>query len=222
MLVEGMTEKLTLPFVFRALGHDADREEISIVECGGKPNMPLFVRDLQAAGVPYVVVHDRDAPAGREPIEAELKLNAQIPQSPGAARVVVLTPDFEGVAGLRGHSAQARARMARVLGQRRRLRRSSASRSSASGPPQSRSPGPGIRRASFAFVHLTGELLACAYDFLAGFRPTRALCSAHDENAPATGGGIGESPDLHPASEEVCAELRRPAGSPRGIDGWRR
>src|SRR5262249_1750451 len=36
ILVEGMTEKVTLPFVFRALGHDADREQISIVECGGK------------------------------------------------------------------------------------------------------------------------------------------------------------------------------------------
>jgi hypothetical protein len=44
LLVEGQTEKLVFPFIFQALGHDADREAISIVECGGKPNMPLFAR----------------------------------------------------------------------------------------------------------------------------------------------------------------------------------
>ena len=62
LLVEGRTEKLTFPLVFQALGHDADREGISIVECGGKPNMPLFVRVCQSAQVPYVVVHERRLP----------------------------------------------------------------------------------------------------------------------------------------------------------------
>jgi len=35
VFVEGLTEKLVLPFVFAALGYDVDREAISIVECGG-------------------------------------------------------------------------------------------------------------------------------------------------------------------------------------------
>jgi predicted ATP-dependent endonuclease of OLD family len=104
LLVEGRTEKLTLPFVFRALGHDADRLGISIVECGGKPNIPLFVRICEAARVPYVAMHDRDAPAGRKPIHGERVLNAQIQQLAGPERVVVLTPDFEGAAGLRARS----------------------------------------------------------------------------------------------------------------------
>jgi hypothetical protein len=43
ILVEGMTEKITFPFVFQALGLDADREQISIVECGGKANLRLFI-----------------------------------------------------------------------------------------------------------------------------------------------------------------------------------
>jgi len=102
LLVEGRTEKLTFPFVFRALGHDADRECISIVECGGKPNLLLFVRICQAVGVPYVVVHDRDAPEGRKPILGEHILNGQIRALAGRERTVVLTPDFEGVAGMRG------------------------------------------------------------------------------------------------------------------------
>ena len=102
VLVEGRTEKLTLPFVFRALGYDADREGISVVECGGKPNMPLFVRICQTARVPFVVVHDRDAAPGRKPIQGERVLNAQIAELAGRERTVVLAPDFEAIAGLRG------------------------------------------------------------------------------------------------------------------------
>ncbi len=58
VLVEGLTEKLVLPFVFSALGHDVDQDAISIVE---------------------------------------------IAETAGEEHVVVLDPDFEAVAGLRGH-----------------------------------------------------------------------------------------------------------------------
>jgi putative ATP-dependent endonuclease of the OLD family len=104
LLVEGRTEKLTFPFVFRALGHDVDREEITIVECGGKPNIPLFLRICRAAGIPFVVVHDRDAAPGKKPILGERVLNGQIAELAGPERTVVLAPDFEACAGLRGHS----------------------------------------------------------------------------------------------------------------------
>jgi putative ATP-dependent endonuclease of the OLD family len=104
LLVEGRTEKLVFPLVFQALGRDHDREAISIVECGGKPNMPLFARVCEAAGVPYVLVHDRDAPAGRRPIASERAVNAAIAAVAPPERVVVLEPDFEAVAGLQGHS----------------------------------------------------------------------------------------------------------------------
>jgi predicted ATP-dependent endonuclease of OLD family len=104
LLVEGRTEKLVFPFIFRMLGHDPDREAISIVECGGKPNIPLFARICDAVGVPCLVVHDRDAPPGRQPIPAERAVNAEIAEIAGAERTVVLEPDFEAVAGLVGHS----------------------------------------------------------------------------------------------------------------------
>jgi len=99
ILVEGMTEKVTMPFVFRALGHDADRERISIVECGGKANIPLFVEICKRARVPYVVVHDSDMRPDRDPVLSELKLNALIRRTAGARHTVVLDPDFEAVAG---------------------------------------------------------------------------------------------------------------------------
>jgi hypothetical protein len=103
LLVEGRTEKLTFPFVFGALGYDVDGEAITIVDCGGKPNMRLFIRICHAVGVPCVAVHDRDAPAGRRPSTAQQLVNEEIAKLAGVKRTVVLAPDFEAVAGLRGH-----------------------------------------------------------------------------------------------------------------------
>lgn len=101
LLVEGRTEKLTFPFVFQALGFDPDREAIAILECGGKGNIPLFAEICNACGIPYVVVHDRDAPVGKKPSDAERQANRLISDVAGRGRTVVLTPDFEGVVGFR-------------------------------------------------------------------------------------------------------------------------
>jgi hypothetical protein len=51
--------------------------------------------------VPYVIVHDRDAPRGVSPVESERVVNRQIREVAGSRRTVVLTPDFETVSGLR-------------------------------------------------------------------------------------------------------------------------
>ena len=102
VLVEGLTEKLVLPFVFAALGHDVDREAISIDECGGKPNIPLFARICKATGLPFVVVHDSDRKTSGRLVPAERALNALIAETAGEQRVIVLDPDFEAVAGLAG------------------------------------------------------------------------------------------------------------------------
>jgi putative ATP-dependent endonuclease of the OLD family len=79
------------------------REAITIVDCGGKPNVRLFIRICHAARVPCVAVHDRDAPLGRHPSQAQQTVNEEIARLAGPERTVVLAPDFEGVAGLRGH-----------------------------------------------------------------------------------------------------------------------
>ena len=104
LLVEGRTEKLAFPFVFQALGFDPDREAIAILECGGKGNIPLFAEICNACGIPYVVVHDRDAPAGKRPADPEVQANRLIAEVAGRGRTVVLTPDFEGVAGFRANT----------------------------------------------------------------------------------------------------------------------
>ena len=108
VLVEGRTEKLTFPLVFDALGVDPDKEGILVLECGGKGNMPLFARVANACSVPYVVVHDRDAPRGMRPVESERVVNRQIREIAGSRRTVVLTPDFETVSGLRADNRRGR------------------------------------------------------------------------------------------------------------------
>ena len=102
LLVEGRTEKMTLPFVFEALGVQPDKEGVLVLECGGKGNIPLFARICNACEIPYVVVHDRDAPQGARPVESERVVNRQIQEVAGKRRTVVLTPDFEAVSGMKG------------------------------------------------------------------------------------------------------------------------
>ena len=103
VLVEGRTEQLALPFVFQALGHDVDREGISIVACEGKANVALVAQVCRLAGVPFIAVHDRDAASGRQPSFEERVLNDLIGRMAGEDRRVELIPDFEGIAGLRSH-----------------------------------------------------------------------------------------------------------------------
>jgi len=110
LLVEGRTEKLAFPLVFDALGIEPDKEGIVVLECGGKGNITLFARVCNACDIPYVVVHDRDAPKGERPVESERVVNQQILEEAGRRRTVVLTPDFEAVSGV---SARGRARKPR-------------------------------------------------------------------------------------------------------------
>ncbi len=97
VLVEGQTERLSLPFVFRALGHDPDAEGIAIVEVGGKSNLLLAARLLGQLQIPFVVVFDAD----RGPASAAL--DAEIRRSAGRAPIIRLVPDFEAAAGITSH-----------------------------------------------------------------------------------------------------------------------
>jgi hypothetical protein len=97
VLVEGQTEAIALPLIFRQLGHHPDALGISVVEVGGKGNIPLVARLLSELGIPHVVVFDSDR--GR-PGERENRL---IKRAVGKAPVFVLDPDFEGVAGIHDH-----------------------------------------------------------------------------------------------------------------------
>lgn len=98
VLVEGQTERLALPFIFRAMGHDPDADGIAIVEVGGKSNLPLAARLLRDLAIPFIVVFDADRG------EASRALDDEIRRAAGSAPVIRLEPDFEGVAGIASHT----------------------------------------------------------------------------------------------------------------------
>jgi predicted ATP-dependent endonuclease of OLD family len=116
LFVEGRTEKLAFPFVFEALGYDADQEAIAIIDCAGKGNMPLFAEICNACGIPYIVVYDRDAPRGEQPAEAERIANETILRVAGKRRSIRLIPDFEGVTGLKVRRGKPAAALKRFKG----------------------------------------------------------------------------------------------------------
>jgi len=57
-LVEGATEKVTIPLVATRLG--IFDHTVSIIDCGGKFNLTLYMKVLNAYGIPYIVIHDED------------------------------------------------------------------------------------------------------------------------------------------------------------------
>lgn len=94
VLVEGRTERLSLPSIFRALGHDPDAEGIAIVEMGGKGNLPLAARVLRQLAIPFVVVFDADQGS------ASTVLDEAIQRAAGDAPTIRFEPDFEAAAGI--------------------------------------------------------------------------------------------------------------------------
>lgn len=58
ILVEGACEKSSFPLVARRLGVFDHR--VSIIDCGGKYNLKIFMQVLNEFNIPYLVVHDED------------------------------------------------------------------------------------------------------------------------------------------------------------------
>ena len=58
VFVEGETERVLIPYLAKQIEiYDSD---VSIVDCGSKFNLPLYVAIAKAFKIPYVVIHDED------------------------------------------------------------------------------------------------------------------------------------------------------------------
>lgn len=110
IFIEGETEKVVLPFVAKKLGvFDPD---ISIIDCGSKHNLPLYIDIAKAFEISYLVIHDEDPLPNQIPkewskdkIEAKkrtFELNDQIKNLVEAplGRLEMFAPDFEKVSGI--------------------------------------------------------------------------------------------------------------------------
>lgn len=108
--VEGETEKILFPFLASKLGcYDP---EISIVDCGSKFNLPLYIAIANAFKLNYTVVHDEDPLPDSIPSDWDedkiatrrktFSFNQQIQRSINEAygNRYMFQPDFEGVSGV--------------------------------------------------------------------------------------------------------------------------
>lgn len=64
VLVEGATEKVVLPLLARRIG--CFDHTVSIIDCGSKFNLTLYITVLNAFRIPYLVIYDVD------PVDPEL------------------------------------------------------------------------------------------------------------------------------------------------------
>jgi len=110
VFVEGETEKVMLPFLAEKLG--VLNPDVSVIDCGSKHNLPLYIAVAEAFEIPYVVVHDEDPlpdpiPSDwnenkkrekRRTFELNKKIAAMVKSPFG--QIEVLTPDFEEVAAV--------------------------------------------------------------------------------------------------------------------------
>ena len=107
--VEGETEKSILPYLARKIG--CYSEDVSVIDCGSKHNIPLYVAIAKAFHLDYIVVHDEDPlpdPIPKDWSEDKTRekrrtfeLNSKIQRTVGESHsVAVLRPDFEGCSGV--------------------------------------------------------------------------------------------------------------------------
>ncbi len=103
LIVEGQTEKHSLPHAFKLLGCDINESGISIIDVGGKENICFFVDILKAFQIPFVVLHDEDKNASNYAAyhDGGNGLNKKIEAAIGGAGTVFrMDPDYEGVLSL--------------------------------------------------------------------------------------------------------------------------
>ena len=102
VLLEGATEKTVLPLLAKQLG--VFKYDYTLIDCGSKDNIPLYVRLMNKFSIPYVAVYDRDHQAhkGADAIASAdtstQKIENEINTNIGSS--VVLINDIEEELGL--------------------------------------------------------------------------------------------------------------------------
>lgn len=116
VFVGGETEKTVFPFLSQTLG--CFSEDVSIVDCGSKHNLPLYIAIANAFKLKYAVVHDEDPLPDPIPTEwnadkqrekrRTFELNQEIFEKvdPILGNIHVLCPDFEGCSQISHNQAK--------------------------------------------------------------------------------------------------------------------
>lgn len=102
VLLEGATEKTVFPMLAKAIG--AFRYDYTLIDCGSKDNIPLYVKLLNRFKIPYVAVYDRDHQQGKS-ADAIASANISTQKiedaiNPVVGKSLVLVNDIEEELGL--------------------------------------------------------------------------------------------------------------------------
>lgn len=97
IFVEGETEKVVIPYLAKIMKKTIT--EATIIDCGSKHNLPLYITIANAFKIPFAVVHDSDITNNSGKDQKQIKLNQQIKEMVDEkfGKVFVLDPDFETV-----------------------------------------------------------------------------------------------------------------------------
>lgn len=102
VLLEGATEKTVFPLLAKEIG--VFRYDYTLIDCGSKDNIPLYVKLLNKFKIPYVAVYDRDHQQGKS-ADAIASANTSTQKiedviDPAIGKSVVLVNDIEEELGL--------------------------------------------------------------------------------------------------------------------------
>ncbi|WP_057787434.1 ATP-dependent endonuclease [Alishewanella sp. WH16-1] len=102
VLLEGATEKTVFPLLAKKIG--VFRYDYTLIDCGSKDNIPLYVKLLNKFKIPYVAVYDRDHQQGKG-ADAIASANTSTQKiedviDPAVGKSLVLVNDIEEELGL--------------------------------------------------------------------------------------------------------------------------
>lgn len=110
IFVEGETEKVAFPFIAEKIGvFDPD---VSIIDCGSKHSLPLYLAIANAFQIPYLVIHDEDplpdpipnnwdedkVKSAKHTFEQNTKIRDIVKKALGEQ--IIIQPDFERAFGV--------------------------------------------------------------------------------------------------------------------------
>ena len=102
ILVEGQTEKTIIPFLAKSLS--IFRNDYTLIDCGSKDNMPLYLKLLNGFKLNYIAVYDRDHQAykGADAIASADNSSSKIEDviNPAYGKSIVFVNDIEEEIGL--------------------------------------------------------------------------------------------------------------------------
>lgn len=102
VLLEGATEKTVLPLLAKEIG--VFRYDYTLIDCGSKDSIPLYIKLLNKFKIPYVAIYDRDHQQGKS-ADAIASANTSTEKieeviDPAVGASIVLVNDIEEELGL--------------------------------------------------------------------------------------------------------------------------